>query len=56
MAKTLETEFTETGQALDAQSWDDDALAERACRDPYAYAQFLKQVYRHFLLRLGQRQ
>lgn len=61
MTKTLETDLSiETAQALDAQSWDDDALAERACQDPLVYAQlydrYLKQVYRYFLLRLGQRQ
>jgi len=61
MTKTLETDLSiETGQALDAQPWDDDALAERACQDPYAYAQlydrYLKPVYRYFLLRLGRRQ
>jgi len=61
MAKTLETDLSlETTQAWDAQAWDDDALAERACQNPYAFAQlydrYLKQVYRYFPLRLGQRQ
>ena len=61
MTKTLETDLSqERTRASDSQSWDDDALAERACQDPYAYAQlydrYLKQVYRYFLLRLGQRQ
>ena len=61
MAKTLETDLSiETEQALGTQAWDDDVLAERACHDPYVYAQlydrYLKQVYRYFLLRLGQRQ
>jgi len=61
MAKTLETDLSiETGQVLDAQAWDDDILAKCACQDPYAYAQlydrYLKQVYRYFLLRLGQQQ
>jgi len=61
MARTLETDLSiETDRTLEVQSWDDDALAERACQDPHAYAQlydrYLKQVYRYFLLRLGQRQ
>jgi RNA polymerase sigma-70 factor, ECF subfamily len=61
MTKPLETDLSiETGQVLEAQLWDDDALAERACQDPHAYGQlydrYLKQVYRYFLLRLGQRQ
>ena len=40
MAKTLETDLSiETDQALDAQAWDDDALAERASHDSCAYVQ-----------------
>jgi RNA polymerase sigma-70 factor (ECF subfamily) len=61
MTKTLETDLSqERTHSVDSQAWDDDALAETACQDPYAYAQlydrYLKQVYRYFLLRLGQRQ
>jgi RNA polymerase sigma-70 factor (ECF subfamily) len=61
MTKILETDLSqERTHSVDSQAWDDDVLAETACQDPYAYAQlydrYLKQVYRYFLLRLGQRQ